>query len=293
MLPRLRGLVSGFSPLVPLSARYSGLKPDGLKPILCGRRGVLCQTDGMSTKTAVVTGASSGIGAASARRLASEGFRVVCAARRFDRVHDLAAEIDGVALTCDITDPDDVAMLAEYVGEKLDLLVNNAGGALGLEPVEGADLGQWTSMYENNVVGTARVTQALLPALEKTEGTIIFVTSIAADGAYEGGAGYNGAKAAERMIAGALRLELCGRPVRICDIAPGMVHTEEFSLTRFDGDQARADAVYAGVPSPLIAEDVADAIAWVATRPSHVNIDHLTIKPRSQAAPHKVHRTQS
>lgn len=245
----------------------------------------------MSTqRIALVTGASSGIGAATARALAENGYKVICAARRFDRVHDLASEIDGVAVGCDITDADDVAMLAEAVGERLDLLVNNAGGAVGQEPLADADLDAWDTMYRTNVLGTGRVTKALLPALEAAEGTVVFVTSTAADAAYEGGAGYNAAKAGERMLAGALRLELVGRPVRVCEVAPGMVRTDEFSLTRFHGDQAKADAVYAGVAEPLVAEDVADAIAWIATRPAHVNIDRLVIRPVAQAANHKVHR---
>lgn len=242
------------------------------------------------TLTAVVTGASSGIGAATARALAAAGYRVFCAARRFDRVHEAAAEIDGVAVSCDITDPDDVAMLAEAVGDRLDLLVNNAGGAVGAEPLAAADFDAWVTMFESNVLGAGQVTKALLPALRAAEGTVVFVTSTAAEAAYEGGAGYNAAKAGERMIAGALRLELCGEPVRVCEVSPGMVHTEEFSLVRYHGDQDKADAVYAGVPDPLSAADVADAIAWVATRPAHVNIDRLVVRPRAQAANHKVFR---
>lgn len=240
--------------------------------------------------TAVVTGASSGIGAATAQALAAAGFRVFCAARRFDRVHELAADIGGVAVGCDITDPDDVAMLVEAVGGRLDLLVNNAGGAVGQEPLAEADLDAWQTMYATNVLGTGRVTKALLPALIAAEGTVVFVTSTAAEAAYEGGAGYNAAKAGERMLAGALRLELCGTPVRVCEVSPGMVHTEEFSLTRFHGDQAKADAVYAGVAEPLTAGDIAEAIAWVAGRPAHVNIDRLVVRPRAQAANHKVSR---
>lgn len=242
------------------------------------------------TGTALVTGASSGIGAATARALAAAGYRVFCAARRLDLVREVAAEIGGVAVGCDITDVDDVAMLAEVIGGRLDLLVNNAGGAVGLEPVLDADLDAWATMYATNVLGTGRVTKALLPALIASAGTVVFVTSTAAESAYEGGAGYNAAKAGERMLAGALRLELVGQPVRVCEVAPGMVHTEEFSLTRFGGDQTRADAVYAGVPDPLLASDVADAIAWIASRPAHVNIDRLVIRPRAQAANHKIHR---
>jgi len=244
----------------------------------------------MTEKLAVVTGASSGIGAASARALAAEGYVVVCAARRADRIEALASEIGGRPIVCDVTSDESVAALAQAVGPRLDLLVNNAGGALGQDPVEVANLTEWQAMYDTNVLGAARVTQALLPAIEAAQGTIIFVASIAGDGAYEGGGGYCGAKSAERILAGALRLELNGRPIRICDISPGMVQTDEFSLTRFHGDQARADAVYAGVPGPLVAQDIAEAVAWVATRPPHVNIDHMTIKPVAQAAPWKVFR---
>jgi NADP-dependent 3-hydroxy acid dehydrogenase YdfG len=244
----------------------------------------------MGRGIAVVTGASSGIGAATARRLAAEGFEVICAARRTDRIEALATEIGGRALACDVTSDADVATLAETVGPQLEVLVNNAGGAFGQEPVAEADVEAWRRMYEVNVIGTEKVTRALLPALVAARGAIVFVTSVAADGPYEGGAGYCGAKAAERMIAGALRLEFFDQPVRITEICPGMVHTEEFSLTRFDGDQAKADAIYAGVPDPLSAEDVAEAITWMATRPRHVNIDRLTIRPVAQPAQHKVFR---
>lgn len=238
----------------------------------------------------MVTGASSGIGAATARQLAAQGFEVVCAARRADRVQSLADEIGGRALACDITTDDGVAALVEAAGPRLDVLVNNAGGALGQEPVAEADVDAWQRMYQVNVIGTEKVTRSLLPALVAARGAIVFVTSVAADGPYEGGAGYCGAKAAERMIAGALRLEFWDQPVRITEICPGMVHTEEFSLTRYGGDQSRADAVYAGVPGPLTAEDVAEAITWMATRPAHVNIDRLTIRPVAQPAQHKVFR---
>lgn len=242
------------------------------------------------TLLAVVTGASSGIGAATARHLSEAGYQVICAARRFDRIHELAADIGGTAVECDITNADDVAVLAEQVGGRLDLLVNNAGGAVGQEPLAEADLDAWSTMWETNVLGAGRVTKALLPALRAAGGTVVFLTSTAAEAAYEGGAGYNAAKAGERMLAGALRLELCGEPVRVCEVAPGMVHTEEFSTVRFHGDQAKADAVYAGVPEPLTADDIADAITWVATRPAHVNIDRLVVRPVAQAANHKVFR---
>ncbi len=239
---------------------------------------------------AVVTGASSGIGAATARRLAADGYRVVCVARRLDRIEALAKELDGSAVRCDVTDPADVAELGRRAGVAVSLLINNAGGALGLEPVADADLDAWQRMYATNVLGTAAVTKALLPTLIDNTGQVIFVTSVAADGGYEGGAGYCGAKAAERSLVETMRLELFDRPVRIAEVSPGMVHTEEFSLTRFGGDQQRADAVYAGVPEPLTADDIADCIAWVAARPSHVNIDRMTVRPRAQAAQHKVFR---
>lgn len=240
---------------------------------------------------AVVTGASSGIGASTARHLAAAGYSVICAARRSDRVEALAREIGGRAITCDITSPEQVAALADAVGERLDLLVNNAGGAVGQEPVMDADLDAWQTMFQTNVIGTGRVTRALLPALVAGEGTVVFVTSTAAEAPYEGGAGYCGAKSAERALVGALRLEIVDQPVRVCEVSPGMVHTDEFSLTRFKGDQARADAVYAGVAEPLVADDIADVITWIATRPAHVNIDRLVVRPRAQAANHKVHRS--
>ncbi|QDP98198.1 SDR family NAD(P)-dependent oxidoreductase [Microlunatus elymi] len=240
---------------------------------------------------AVVTGASSGIGAATARRLADEGYEVVCAARRADRIEALADEIGGVAVTCDVTDTESVAALARAAGDRCSLLINNAGGALGLEPVAEADLAAWQAMYASNVLGATSVTKALLPTLINNVGQVIFVTSVAADGGYEGGAGYCGAKAAERAVVESMRLELVDQPVRIAEVSPGMVHTEEFSLTRFGGDQERADKVYAGVEKPLLASDIADVIGWIATRPDHVNIDRITVRPRAQAAQHKVHRS--
>jgi NADP-dependent 3-hydroxy acid dehydrogenase YdfG len=242
---------------------------------------------------AVVTGASSGIGEATARQLAAEGFEVICAARRADRIQALAAEIGGRAVVCDITVQAEVDALAAAAGSEVAVLVNNAGGAIGQEPVAAADVEAWERMYAINVLGTERVTRALLPAIVAAHGAIVFVTSTAAEAAYEGGAGYCGVKAAERMLVGSLRLEFYDKPVRVTEISPGMVHTEEFSLTRFSGDQAKADAVYAGVPNPLLAADVAEAICWMATRPAHVNIDRLVIRPVAQAANHKVFRATS
>jgi NADP-dependent 3-hydroxy acid dehydrogenase YdfG len=239
---------------------------------------------------AVVTGASSGIGAATARALARFGYLVIAAARRRGQIETLARDIDGVAVTCDATDPADVARLAEQAGQRVDVLVNNAGGALGQDPLATTDLESYAAMYQRNVMTAARVTQALLPALRAAAGSVVFVTSTAAEAPYEGGGGYCGVKSAERSLAGALRLELTGEPVRVLEISPGMVQTEEFSLVRFGGDQAKADAVYAGVPDPLRADDIADAIAWMVTRPAHVNIDRLVIRPVAQAANHKVYR---
>ena len=220
---------------------------------------------------AVVTGASSGIGAASARYLAREGFEVICAARRLDRIEALAKEIDGRAVQCDVTSADDVAALAAAVGDELQVLVNNAGGAFGFEPVAEADLDAWRRMYEVNVIAVAAVTKSLLPALIAGRGTIIVMGSTAGQVAYEGGGGYVAAKHAAKAVVDTLRLELYDQPVRVSEIAPGMVRSEGFALTRFDGDQSKADAVYAGVREPLSSEDVADIVAWIATRPAHVN----------------------
>jgi NADP-dependent 3-hydroxy acid dehydrogenase YdfG len=245
----------------------------------------------MTPQTAVVTGASSGIGAATARRLADEGYHVYCAARREDRVRALAEEIGGTAVRCDVTDPEQVDALAKTVGDRLDVLVNNAGGAFGADPVAHADAEDWRRMYEVNVIGLMEVTKALLPALVASgAGVIVNLGSTAGRIAYEGGAGYTAAKHGTQVVTETLRLELYDQPVRISEIAPGMVKTDEFALVRFDGDEEKADNVYAGVAEPLVAEDIADAIAWVVTRPSHVNIDELVIRPRAQAAQHKVHR---
>lgn len=236
---------------------------------------------------AVVTGASSGIGAATVRHLRRAGWDVVAVARRADRLAALSEETGAQVVVADLTVADDVARLAAEVtaGGPVHAIVNNAGGALGTDRVEASDVERWRRMYEINVLGTLQVTMALLPALRDSgRGDVVVLTSTAAHGTYPGGAGYVAAKHGERVIADTLRLELVGEPVRIIEIAPGMVRTEEFSLTRFDGDQAKADAVYAGVEEPLTADDVADAITWTLTRPHHVNIDHLMIRPRAQAS---------
>ncbi len=242
------------------------------------------------TRTAVVTGASSGIGAASARALAGDGFHVVCAARRADRIEALAKEIGGRAVVCDVTDATSVAKLAESV-ERVDVLVNNAGAAVDQASVEDADVENWARMFDLNALGTVRVTQALLPALRADGGGLVInLGSTAGRATYEGGGGYVAAKHAVRVITQTLRLELVAEPLRFTEIAPGMVKTEEFTLNRFGGDQERYDSVYAGVAEPLVAEDIAEAVRWVASLPSHVNIDAIVVRPRAQAAAYKVHR---
>ena len=239
---------------------------------------------------AVVTGASSGIGAATVRALARSGFEVVLGARRLDRIAEVAEGVGATAVGLDVTDPDSVAEFTSRI-DRCDLLVNNAGGALGLEPIAEADLESWRRMYEVNVLGWVRMTKALLPKLIASgDGQVVTIGSIAGREAYPNGAGYNAAKFGEAAITRALRLELVGQPVRVSEIDPGMVETE-FSLVRFDGDAERAAAVYEGM-TPLTAEDVAEAVAWVATRPAHVNIDQITMMPRDQAGPGIVHRSR-
>lgn len=242
---------------------------------------------------AVVTGASSGIGAATVRRLRAEGWDVVAVARRTYRLAALAQETGAEAFRADLTVADDVARLAAHVRATggLTALVNNAGGALGLDRVEDGDLDGWRAMFELNVLGTLRTTQALLPILrEHGGGDLLVVTSTAAHAPYEGGAGYVGAKHAERMLTTTLRLELVGEPIRVIEIAPGNVATDEFALVRFHGDAERAAKVYQGY-QPLVAEDIADAITWALTRPEHVNIDLMIVRPRAQASNTSIART--
>ncbi|MDQ4010981.1 MAG: SDR family oxidoreductase [Actinomycetota bacterium] len=235
---------------------------------------------GEQRATAVVTGASSGIGAATARALAADGFHVVLGARRVRRCQEIADEIGGTALPLDVLDPDSVAAFAAAVPTAR-VLVNNAGGAQGLEPVLEADEAQWRWMWEANVLGTLRMTRALLPKLiDSGDGVLITVTSIAALEAYDNGSGYSSAKHAQAAVHRTLRGEHLGQPVRFIEIAPGMVETE-FSVVRFGGDRQRADQVYAGL-TPLRAHDVAEVIAFAVTRPPHVNLDLIVVKPRDQ-----------
>jgi NADP-dependent 3-hydroxy acid dehydrogenase YdfG len=239
-------------------------------------------------RTAVITGASSGIGAATARALAGEGYRTVLGARRLDRLDALAAELGGEAIALDVTDPASVESFASAV-ETCEVLVNNAGGALGLDSIAEADEEQWLTMYESNVLGQMRMTRALLPKLvESGDGHVVGVTSIAAIEPYAGGAGYNAAKHAQRAMLRVLRQELLGQPVRVTEVAPGMVETE-FSLVRFGGDEATAAKVYEGL-QPLSAEDVAECIRWALAQPPHVNVDEIIVRPRDQATATRVHR---
>jgi len=240
------------------------------------------------TRVAVITGASSGIGEAAARALAADNYEVVLGARRVERLEKLAAEIGGVAHALDVADPRSVEEFAARV-PRCDVLVNNAGGAHGLEPLGEADEEKWRTMYEANVLGTMRMTRALLPRLIETgDGHVVGITSIAGFESYRGGAGYIAAKHAQRSMLRVLRLELLGQPVRVTEVAPGMVETE-FSVVRFGGDEEAARRVYEGM-TPLSAEDVAECIRWAVSQPAHVNVDEIVVRPRDQAAAIEVHR---
>jgi NADP-dependent 3-hydroxy acid dehydrogenase YdfG len=242
-----------------------------------------------ASRTAVVTGASSGIGAAVVRRLAADGWSVVAAARRLDRLGALAAELDGVRpQALDVTDPRSVDDLADAVPE-CDLLVANAGGAFDLAPLADADAGTWARTYDVNVLGTVRTVQALLPALRAARGHVVLTGSTAGRWVYEGGGGYVAAKHALAALRDTLRLEEVEAGLRVTEVAPGMVATEEFSLVRFAGDAERAAAVYAGVQA-LTADDVAEVVRWVAAQPPHVNVDLVQVTPQQQAAVHRVVR---
>jgi NADP-dependent 3-hydroxy acid dehydrogenase YdfG len=237
---------------------------------------------------AVITGASSGIGAAAADRLAAEGFEVVVGARRYERAQEVAERSGGRALPLDVTDADSVETFASQINEAA-VLVNNAGLASGLEPIADLDEERVRAMWETNVIGLIRVTQALLPKLEASGGgQVVNIGSIAGFETYRGGGGYTASKHAVRALTRTMRLELLGKPVRVTEIDPGLVETE-FSVVRFDGDTARAASVYEGI-DPLTAEDIADCIAWAVTRPAHVNIDEIVVRPTRQATATEVAR---
>jgi NADP-dependent 3-hydroxy acid dehydrogenase YdfG len=242
----------------------------------------------MSLGTAVVTGASSGIGMATARRLSAEGFDVVVGARREERLNALAGELGGRAMRLDVTDPASVEQFCAAVPE-CRVLVNAAGGAIGRDHIEDASDEDWQWMFDTNVMGTLRMTRGLLPALESSgDGHVVMIGSIAGYEPYIGGGGYNAAKFAVRAMTKVLRQELLGRPIRITEIAPGLVKTE-FSMVRFRGDERAADAVYEGI-TPLTPDDVAECVVFSVTRPSHVSIDTLVVLARDQSGAATVYR---
>jgi len=250
----------------------------------------------MPTRRVVVTGASSGIGAATARRFAEHGWKVVGVARRADRLAALAAETGIDTFIADVTNQADVDALRDYLAETgpVHAVINNAGGAFGLASVEDSDPADWLKMFDVNVIGLKRVTATLLPLLRQasadSHADIVTITSTAGHVAYEGGGGYNAAKFAARAVTQVLRLELAGEPIRVIEIAPGLVKTEEFALNRVAGDASRADAVYEGVADPLVADDIAEVIVHAVELPGHVNLDLMQIRPVAQAAQHKLIR---
>lgn len=244
------------------------------------------------SRCAVVTGASTGIGEASVRSLCARGWTVIALARRAERLKSLAQETACVWQAVDLTDENAVTELAQKISaeHRIDAVVNVAGGALGVETVADALSDKWLEMYQRNVMTALHTTRAFLPQLRTYGGDVLFVTSTAAHDTYPGGGGYVAAKHAERIIANTMRQELVGEPVRVMELAPGMVKTEEFSLNRLGDAQAAAN-VYAGVDHPLLAEDIAEAIVWMLERPTHVNIDSMIVRPRAQATNTLIHRT--
>ncbi|MFQ5526579.1 MAG: SDR family NAD(P)-dependent oxidoreductase [Thermoanaerobaculia bacterium] len=244
-----------------------------------------------SSRTAVITGASSGIGRATAIALAEAGYEVVVGARREGLLSEVAAECGGHAHRLDVTEPDSIDAFVAACPDRIDVLVNNAGGAFGQDSVEGGSDEDWTRMWQTNVLGAVRITRGLLPALRRARGHIVMLGSIAGFETYLGGGGYTSAKHALRAVTRTLRLELLGQPVRITEIAPGLVETE-FALVRFRGDRERADSVYAGM-TPLVAEDIARCVAFAVSQPSHVNIDEIVVRPRDQATAAAIHRREA
>ena len=251
----------------------------------------------MTSRRILITGASSGIGYATASRLADDGHRVLAVARRGDLLEDLATAHRAEIIVADITSDDDVQRIMAVVsgGGGLDVLVNNAGMAVGTDSVEAGSIDDWRAMFELNVLGTKRMISHCLPFLREGarqhgSADILTVTSTAAFVAYEGGGGYNASKAAEKLMIDVLRLELAGEPIRVIDVAPGMVMTDEFTLKRNRGDQQKTSALYDGVDHPLVAEDVARVIVDALNLPWHVNLDRITMRPVAQAAQHKLHR---
>lgn len=241
----------------------------------------------MTERVAVVTGASAGIGAATAAALAGEGFRLILGARRLDRLRRVAEPLGAAAHPLDVTDPQSISDFCRAV-DRVDLLVNNAGVALGLDPIAGADDAQWEAMYRTNVLGVVRMTRELLPRLEEVRGHVVVVGSTAGFETYPGGGGYTASKHALRAVTRTLRQELLGHPVRVTEICPGLVDTE-FSHVRFAGDRERAELVYRGM-QPLVGADVAECIRWAASLPPHVNVDEIVVRPRDQASVREVHR---
>ncbi len=239
-------------------------------------------------KTALVTGASAGIGAATAEALHRQGFRLILGARRVERLERLAERLDARFHTLDVTDPASVRKFVARI-DHLDLLVNNAGAAFGKDSIERAVEERWREMFELNVMGVLRMTRSLLPALRASgDGHVINVGSIAGFEVYPGGGGYTASKHAVRALTKTLRLELLGEPIRVTEVDPGLADTE-FSTVRFSGDRDKARRVYDGM-TPLTGADVAECIAWAATRPSHVNIDEIVVRPRDQATSTDVFR---
>lgn len=249
------------------------------------------------SKNAVVTGASSGIGEATVRQLRADGWNVIAFARRADRLAQLAAQTGAAAFAGDVTNDDDVARLLEFATETfagsggIDTLINIAGGARGADHVGNAKDEDWDWMFQVNVMGTLKLTRAFLPALRSHgRGTVLNLTSTAAITAYEGGSGYNAAKFAQHALTGALRLEEAEHNIRVIEVAPGLVQTEEFALNRLGGDKEAAQKVYQGVEEPLTAEDVAGVVGYAVGLPHHINLDQVTVRPVAQAAAHKLIR---